>query len=189
MPTVATKTAASFSRRGKKYTKAPTPCTYAEAIELQAQSERGEIPEMVVKITPQEHANAIAQPAEPASDPDAPAAAPTDPAERATAITEAASQLDLDNEGHYTKVGLPDARALSNILGWTVTAAERDSAFSVDKQPKGNITIKGKGASEPLDTGAGAAGENAGGDGSTGGEGGEGSGTTPDPSTAGAVTV
>ena len=166
MPTVATKTLTSFRRRGKTITKTPTLCTYEEATEYQAQSERGDIPEMIVKITPQEHASALNKPL-----PDDPTPeTPTDPAEREAAIVAAAADLDLDNTNHYTAAGLPDARALSGLLGWTVTAAERNEAFGVktpDPAPAGKIIIKGK-AEDPLDTG----------------------GETPtDPSTEGAVAV
>lgn len=89
------------------------------------------------------------------------------------AINEAADQLDLDNESHFTKDGKPDARALSSILGWVVTSADRDAALKQVAPPtdtpvkvKSNVTIRRKGATqvdgtdELTDTGAEAAEEN-----------------------------
>ena len=121
MPTVATKTANSFTRRGSenKYTREPIHCAYDEAVELQALSDAEKIPELIVHITPEEHRIAAIAASE----------IMNDPAKRAEAIRAAAEELDINNEEHYTKAGLPDARALTGILHWTVTARERDQVF------------------------------------------------------------
>jgi hypothetical protein len=88
---------------------------------------------------------------------------------RIKAIQDAAADLDFEKEENWTAAGLPDARALSAELGWTVTADERDEAMQglaprvkpvaapAEKHagPKGNITIrKTKGEAGTLDTGA-----------------------------------
>ncbi len=200
MPTVATKTLNRLRKGGVLYTKEPQPITYEQALALE------DDPRLSVKITQEEHAayhSRQAAAAEAAEDPGTqtdpdkdntdPNAGggqdqePDDPVARKEAIIDAASQLDLDNEDHYTKAGLPDARALSGILGWTVTAAERNEAFGAQgggseddetqtpnpeegEKPKGKITIKKKGEGDPDPA-----------------EAGEGGGA--DPSTEGAVEV
>ena len=47
------------------------------------------------------------------------------------AIRDAADRLDPDNEAHYTVTGKPECQALSEILGYPVTATERDQAIGV----------------------------------------------------------
>lgn len=49
---------------------------------------------------------------------------------RLTLIRAAIDKLSPDDEGVWTKDGRPDARALSRLLGWTVTNEERDMALS-----------------------------------------------------------
>lgn len=187
MPTVATKTLNRLRKGGVLYTKEPQPITYEQALAMEAD------PRLNVKITQEEHAayhsrQAAAAEAAEAMEIGAVAAGvhdvpnagggqdqePDDPVARKEAIIDAASQLDLDNEDHYTKAGLPDARALSGILGWTVTAAERNEAFGAQgggseddetetpnpeegEKPKGKITIKkkGEGDPDPAETGEG----------------------------------
>ena len=47
------------------------------------------------------------------------------------AIRDVADRLDPDNEAHYTVTGKPECQALSEILGYHVTATERDQAIGV----------------------------------------------------------
>ncbi|QXN72629.1 hypothetical protein RCZAHN_20 [Rhodobacter phage RcZahn] len=194
MPKVATKTLNRLSMGGRIYTKAPIPVSYEEALAL------SEDPRLQVTITQAEHAAYHAkralEPEAPVTDPTTTdpddedddtsggATEPTDPAERQEAIIAAAAELDPDDESNYTQAGLPDARALSKVLGWTVTAEERNTAFGAKKEvdvpeggekPKGKIVIRKKG-DDTLDTGAADAAAAA-------AEGGA------DPSTEGAVTV
>jgi hypothetical protein len=75
-------------------------------------------------------------------------------ADRLEAIKGAIAELDIDVESNFTKSGLPDARALTAILGWQVTSNERDQAMAPSK-PTGKITIRRKApAEELLDSGA-----------------------------------
>jgi hypothetical protein len=53
------------------------------------------------------------------------------------AIRTAADQLDADNESHFTVSGKPECHALDEVLGYTVTATERDAAYL-----KSNFKIK-----------------------------------------------
>lgn len=94
---------------------------------------------------------------------------PKNAAERYAAINDAADQLDLDNDAHFTKDGKPDARALSSILGWVVTSADRDAALKTVAPPSdtpvkvsSNVTIRRRAEQAPAtdelaDTGAKAA--------------------------------
>lgn len=92
------------------------------------------------------------------------------------AIRDAVANLDPDDESNWTKDGKPDARALTKLLKFQVTSAERDKALGApSEEKKGNIVIRRKaeaGAGEPIDTGTG-----------------EGGAEGDDPSTAGGVTV
>jgi hypothetical protein len=47
------------------------------------------------------------------------------------AIRDAAGRLDVDNEVHFTVTGKPECHALSEILGYPVTATDRDQAIGV----------------------------------------------------------
>lgn len=58
-----------------------------------------------------------------------PGGRPANKADRLAAIQDAIGQLDDDNDDHFTAEGKPDARALTSILGWQVTAKERDEAM------------------------------------------------------------
>jgi hypothetical protein len=60
---------------------------------------------------------------------------PLDKDERLDAITAAIAELDPDNEEHFTRAGKPEVRALSAVLGWPVTAAERDEAMRAPVEP------------------------------------------------------
>lgn len=92
------------------------------------------------------------------------------------AIRDAVANLDPDDESNWTKDGKPDARALTKLLKFQVTSAERDKALGApSEEKKGNIVIRRKaeaGAGEPIDTGTG-----------------EGGADGDDPSTSGGVTV
>lgn len=55
--------------------------------------------------------------------------APTDPQERLAAIVTAIGSLNTDNEDLWLKDGKPDVSAISEALGWTVSAAERNAAW------------------------------------------------------------
>lgn len=46
-------------------------------------------------------------------------------------IIEAIGKLEVGNEAHWTKGGLPDAKVLSDMLNHPVKAAERDDAWKV----------------------------------------------------------
>lgn len=66
---------------------------------------------------------------------------PKDKLHRLRLIAGAIPALDLDNEAHWTNSGKPDARALTQLLGWQVTSIDRDEAH--DRLTKGTI--------EPID--------------------------------------
>lgn len=77
-------------------------------------------------------------------------AAPEDQSVRLAAIRTAMEGLD-DDDSNYTKSGLPDARVLTGILGWTVSSEERDLAL---RQDVNLVRSKRTFSSlEPLDTG------------------------------------
>jgi len=69
---------------------------------------------------------------------------PDDPKRLIAAIRRAQTRLDPDKEGHFTRDGKPNANALSNILGYGITAVERDVALGFDEDDE----------DEGLDTGA-----------------------------------
>ena len=54
---------------------------------------------------------------------------PSDPAARQAAITAAIGLLDSNHEANWTKSGQPDATALTEIVGWQVSAKERSEAW------------------------------------------------------------
>jgi hypothetical protein len=60
---------------------------------------------------------------------DATVVAPTDATERLTAITAAIAKLDKADATFFTKDGVPTAPAISAIVGWAVSAAERTLAW------------------------------------------------------------
>lgn len=85
---------------------------------------------------------APAAPAEPA--------APTGKAAKMQAILAAIDELDEDNEAHWTNDGKPDARALTSILGYQVTSAERNEAMKIAASdnppaPAGNVRVVRRG--------------------------------------------
>ncbi|MEY9560466.1 hypothetical protein [Sinorhizobium fredii] len=65
-----------------------------------------------------------------ATEADEETAKPKDKETLYAAIREAADQLDVDDESAFTSTGKPNQRALSEILGYTITAAERDAAIA-----------------------------------------------------------
>lgn len=62
--------------------------------------------------------------------------------EKLEAVRRAMDELDPDNEEHFTNAGKPDARALTQILGWNVTAALRDAALGT--HPKDELAREGR---------------------------------------------
>lgn len=70
---------------------------------------------------------------EPAAAANAPPAvtAPEDASERLAAISTAIGQLDPANTDLWLKDGRPKADAIVAVLGWPVTAAERDAAWNL----------------------------------------------------------
>lgn len=55
---------------------------------------------------------------------------PSKPDERREAIETAIRQLDLADPIHFTEDGRPDATVLSDLLGWQVSAEERDAVWA-----------------------------------------------------------
>ncbi len=53
-----------------------------------------------------------------------------DPEARRAAIKATIAQLDLSDPTHVTEGGKPDATVLSDLLGWKVSAKERDEAWA-----------------------------------------------------------
>lgn len=58
---------------------------------------------------------------------------PTDPDERQAAIVAAIGALDTENADLWLRDGKPDTAAISEITGWSVTAAERNTAWATVK--------------------------------------------------------
>ena len=55
---------------------------------------------------------------------------PNDRETRRAAIKATIEQLDLSDQTHVTEDGKPDATVLSDLLGWQVSAKERDDAWA-----------------------------------------------------------
>ena len=53
-----------------------------------------------------------------------------DPDARRAAVKATIAQLDLSDPTHATEEGKPDATVLSDLLGWKVSARERDDAWA-----------------------------------------------------------
>ena len=53
-----------------------------------------------------------------------------DPEVRRAAIKATIAQLDLSDPTHVTEDGKPDATVLTDLLGWKVSAKERDDAWA-----------------------------------------------------------
>jgi len=65
-----------------------------------------------------------------------PSAKPSgDPEARRAAIKATIEQLDLSDPTHAIEDGKPDATVLSDLLGWQVTAKERDDAWAEIESP------------------------------------------------------
>ena len=58
-----------------------------------------------------------------------------DPEIRRAAIKSTIAQLDLSDPTHMTEGGKPDATVLSDLLGWKVSAKERDDAWAELERP------------------------------------------------------
>lgn len=63
---------------------------------------------------------------------------PASKGELYAAIRDAADQLDVDDEDNFTATGKPQVAALEKILGYDITAAERDAAMEA-VAPKGSL--------------------------------------------------
>ena len=62
------------------------------------------------------------------------------------AIRAAIEALDPDNPRHFTKGGKPDVRALEAVLGFEISAAERDEAHAaIEAARKAAAEAEGKG--------------------------------------------
>lgn len=53
------------------------------------------------------------------------------------AIAEVIKDLDQDSEEHFTKSGAPIVSAIEKVLGYDITAAERDAAWAAIKKDGG----------------------------------------------------
>lgn len=60
-----------------------------------------------------------------------------DPAERAAVIQAAIANLDKENPENWLKDSRPVVNALSAVLGFTVSAAERDAAWQSIQEAQG----------------------------------------------------
>ena len=56
--------------------------------------------------------------------------APTAPAERNAAIKDAIGKLNVDNAALWKADGAPNTAAIVAVVGWNVTAAERDAVWA-----------------------------------------------------------
>ena len=75
---------------------------------------------------------------QPAPDPQ-----PPDESEaRRAAIKATIEQLDLSDQTHVTEDGKPDATVLSDLLGWLVSAKERDDAWAEIKPPSNPSRVR-----------------------------------------------
>ena len=62
---------------------------------------------------------------------------PNDPEACRAAIKATIEQLDLSDPTHVTEDGKPDATVLSDLLGWQVSAKERDAVWA-ELEPTSN---------------------------------------------------
>ena len=65
----------------------------------------------------------------------APPSRPADQAEALDDIVNAIHSLDKSVAEYWTGEGKPQAKALAKLLGWPVTAAERDTAWAQSRGP------------------------------------------------------
>jgi len=86
------------------------------------------------------HTPVTEPPASPARKPEP----PSDAQERRAAITEAIRRLDTTDPTHMTEGGKPDATVLSDLLGWRVSAEERDAAWEEVQRVSGRSRINKK---------------------------------------------
>lgn len=62
---------------------------------------------------------------------------PADAETRQTAIIDAIGTLDPANEDLWLRDGKPDTNAIAEIIGWAVTAGERNAAWATIQSAKG----------------------------------------------------
>ncbi len=67
-------------------------------------------------------------PSNPSKKSDQPAARPEDPAALMAAVKDAIGRLDLGKAENVTQSGLPKTEAIEAVLGYPVSAKERDAA-------------------------------------------------------------
>ena len=67
-----------------------------------------------------------------------------DPGGRRATIKAAIEQLDLSDQTHVTEDGKPDATVLSDLLGWQVSARERDAVWAEMEPSPGRSRTKNK---------------------------------------------
>jgi len=68
---------------------------------------------------------------------------PNAPEARRAAIKATIEQLDLSDPAYATEDGKPDATVLSDLLGWQVSARERDAVWA-ELEPGSNHSRIGK---------------------------------------------
>lgn len=127
---------ASITKFGHKFTRGVTKVdtvSYDDAMALQ-QDKR-----FKVEITPDEHVTA----ANSRASGENAGAKPRDKKKLYAAINGAIGMLSLDDESNYTADGRPDARALTKVLGYQITAADRDAAMR-DAERGGAISAPGE---------------------------------------------
>lgn len=70
------------------------------------------------------------------------------PKQRLQEIADAIDSLDPDDEDAFTNAGLPDARKLSSILGYQVTAKDRDDAMAMAQNASAKALAEVEGAGQ-----------------------------------------
>ncbi len=121
MPKVTLKTNASLSTLGFKFLKNVTreDIPYDVAVALMDRSDKFD-----VRISKEEHQQAAFG-----------GGKPVNRELRIKMIASAITELDREDPEHFTPRGVPDARALTAILGWQVGSIERDDAFKMLQEP------------------------------------------------------
>lgn len=64
------------------------------------------------------------------AEPQKPPVRPAGKRERLAAIRDTIAGLDPNDPAHFVKIGKPDANVLTELLGWRVTARDRDDAWA-----------------------------------------------------------
>lgn len=147
MPTATLLRPRSMRKNGNRYLKGvPTPINLNEVPDFKM-DEHFEVD--TSDVTPAEIQTAVLASADEKKDP---TRKPLDPDAVYTAIQKAYQGLDVDDATNFLKDGRPDARVLSRILGYTVSATERDAALGYDDdEPAEKKTVKIKKASSDED--------------------------------------